>query len=171
VGSVLYRRDEPNIPDLRNTPHNCPGGITQGIADINTCPAIRNKQSLTIVDAIRPAVDGNHGAPLCVDYNGIVAGTDPVATEYMCLEIVRRYNQNPNWMLTESIPKAAALGLGTNNLFRIVFEENDVSAPIPELGLPLTIAGMAGLAALSYGSKRSQHKAPMRSASGKRDVS
>jgi uncharacterized protein (DUF362 family) len=122
--------------------------IHQRIADLNTCPMIRSKHSLTIVDALSPIVYGGPGHGVHANYNGVIAGIDPVATDYIGTQIMRRYNPG----LTSSplhIEKAAAHGLGTNDPNQIVFDERDVSAHIPELSLPLAIAGMAGMATLA----------------------
>jgi uncharacterized protein (DUF362 family) len=145
LGSILYRGlEEQDIPDMRITPHGCIAGLEQGIADLNSCPSIRSKHVLSIIDGIHPRVDT--GATYD-DYNGIIAGTDPVATDYIGTMIVKRITPSINPY--PHIQKAAALGLGTNNPFNIAFEENDVSAPIPEFGLPLTLVGMAGLAGMA----------------------
>jgi hypothetical protein len=78
------------------------------------------------------------------DYNGILAGMDPVATDYKGTEIIRRYNsgvpQNPS-----HIVKAAALGLGTNDPANIAFDERNVGTPVPEMPPALGLVGLAGL--------------------------
>jgi uncharacterized protein (DUF362 family) len=126
--------------------------VHQRIADLNTCPIIRTKHRLTIVDALSPTVKGGPGHGLHANYNGIIAGIDPVATDYVGTQIMRRYNPD----LTPSprhIEKAAAHGLGTNDPNQIIFDERDVSAHIPEFDLPLTAIGLAGMAALTRRSK------------------
>jgi uncharacterized protein (DUF362 family) len=173
MGSILYRgltaaggyEGALKIPDLEATPHNCPGGRPRGVADLNACPTIKDKHRLTIVDAIRPVFRGD--IPGEDQYNGIIAGTDPVATDYINLQIVRRYNPNFNKDLggiyaTEEVDYAAALGLGTNDPTKIFFDEGDVSTTIPEFMLPFAITGMLGISALALASgrtRRNQDKA------------
>ena len=130
--------------------------IHQRIADLNACPTIRTKHRLTIVDAIRPMVTDGPGHGTHVEYNGIVAGADPVATDYVGTQIIRRYNPDlPRNTL--HVDRAAALGLGTNDPAQIILDERDTSSPIPEYGMPLALAGMA---ALAYGSARSRSHRP-----------
>ncbi len=118
-------------------------GLHQGIADANLSPSIRNKHRLTICDAISPMITGGPSSGRHAEYNGILAGVDPVATDYVGTQIIRRYNpqvpENPI-----QIEKASALGLGTNDPTQIRFDEEDQSMPIHEPDLLI----MAGLAAL-----------------------
>jgi len=122
-------------------------GLQQGIADINACPTIRGKHRLTICDALSPMVTGGPSSGTHANYNGIIAGTDPVATDYIGTQIIRRYNpglaQNP-----AHLTKSAALGLGTNNPAEISFDERNVSQPVPELWVPGAAVGLAALRAL-----------------------
>jgi uncharacterized protein (DUF362 family) len=152
MGSILFRgllgnskEGELPVPDLLATPHSCSAGARQGIADLNTLPAIKDKHRLTIIDAIRPSKFGGHGTDN--NYNGIIAGTDPVATDYAATQVLRRYvfaPKNP-----DIIQKAANLGLGTNDPAQIVFDERSVMEPIPEIQLPMIMAGVAGLGLMS----------------------
>ena len=123
-------------------------GLSQAIADLNTCSAIRGKHRLSIVDAIEPMVTEGPSTGTHASYNGILAGTDPVAVDYIGTQIIRRYNpgltQNPS-----HITKASQLGLGTNDPASIDFDEADVGMPVPELPLALPVAGAIGLALMS----------------------
>jgi len=122
-------------------------GLHQGIADINTSPSIRSKHRLTIVDAIHPMVTGGPSAGSYADYNGIIAGRDPVATDYIGTRIIRRYNpsvpKNPT-----HIQRAADLGLGTNDPDRITFGERDVYG-VPEAGVFASALVAGGLSVLA----------------------
>jgi uncharacterized protein (DUF362 family) len=159
VGSILFRghtgssEGELPVPDILATPHACPAGIHQGVADINTIPAIKNKHRLTIIDAIHPGRFS--GLSTYNDYNGIIAGPDPVATDYAATQVLRRYidtSQNP-----QTIQKAAALGLGTNDPNQIIFDERSVTEPIPELQLPMVLAGIAGFGLMTL-ARRSENR-------------
>ena len=129
-------------------------GLSQGIADLNTCGTIRNKHRLNIVDAINPMVKNGPKYGDYSDYSGILAGRDCVATDYIGTQIIRRYNsgvpENPS-----HITKAAALGLGTNDPGEISFNERDVGAPVPEIPIPYAVAGLAALAVLAKRSRSS----------------
>jgi uncharacterized protein (DUF362 family) len=129
----------------RDAVHMCNGhGLHQGIADVNTCPAIRSKHRLTICDALRPMTTGGPSSGTFSHYGGILAGVDPVATDYVGTQIIRRYNsrvpQNPS-----HIQRAADLGLGTNDPSEIVFDEPGTQVPEPVLPV-----GLAILAAIAY---------------------
>ncbi len=121
--------------------------LHQGIADLNTAPSIRIKHRLCIADAIEPMVTGGPKYGTYANYNGILAGVDPVAVDYVGTQIIRRYNpsvpQTPAY-----IQKAADLGLGIADPARIVFEEADVGTPVPEMGPGLLLAGLIGLGLL-----------------------
>jgi uncharacterized protein (DUF362 family) len=123
-------------------------GLQQGIADLNSAPIIRSKHRLTICDAIDPMVKGGPSRGTHEHYNGIIAGMDPVATDYIGTQIIRRFNpslaQNPT-----HIRRATELGLGTDDPNHIEFDEVDLSQPVPEPSLALTAAtGMAAMALL-----------------------
>jgi uncharacterized protein (DUF362 family) len=156
MGSILYRGPETGSgPEILKTPHGNPLGKSQGIPDLNTCIDIQRKHRLTIVDALLPIVHGYGAGGTVAEYNGIIVGTDPVATDYIGAQVLRRYDPtrtgNP---LT--VANAAALGLGTNDPNKIVFDERGVSEPISELGsLPFAMVGLAGIA-LAYRSARSE---------------
>jgi len=132
-------------------------GLHQGIADVNSCETVRAKHRLTICDALRPMVTGGPSSGTHVEYRGILAGVDPVATDYIGTQIIRRYNpsvpKNP-----EHIRKAAALGLGTDDPSKIVFDERDLSAPMPELGSLPTVAVLAAFAALLIQGRRNSSR-------------
>ncbi len=135
LGSVRHRRSI----------HGGGGhGLHQGIADLNACSAIRSKHCLTVVDAIRPMVSGGPEVGKYADYNGIIAGTDPVATDYVGTQIIRTYNSSVPEMPIQ-IERAAALGLGTNDPNAIAFEGPGNPLPVPELPIGLAALGLASV--------------------------
>jgi len=123
-------------------------GLGQAIADLNTCATIRGKHRMSVVDAINPMVTGGPSSGTYSNYNGIIAGRDPVAVDYVSTQIIRRYNsgvpENPS-----HISNAASLGLGTNDPGSIYFDEGGVGTPVPELSIPLAAAGLGAVALIS----------------------
>jgi len=120
-------------------------GLHQGIADVNTCEEIREKQRLTICDAIRPMVTGGPSNGSYADYDGVLAGTDPVATDHIGTQIIRRYNPKiPE--VPQHVARAADLGLGTREPSQIAFDEGDVGVAVPEMGLAAGLAAVLSLA-------------------------
>jgi uncharacterized protein (DUF362 family) len=120
-------------------------GLHRGIADLNACPAIAEKHAFTICDAIDPMVTGGPSRGTHAHYNGIIAGRDPVATDYIGTQIIRRYNSRLLQTPTQ-VQMAADLGLGTCDPDLITFDERDYSMEIPDLGIPtltsMTLLGM-----------------------------
>ncbi len=87
IGTVLknYIRYS-GKPDAYHGEHNAKLG------EIWNLPFVRGKTRLVLVDALRPLCDkGPQPDPRYLwDYNGLLAGTDPVAVETVCLRIINR---------------------------------------------------------------------------------
>jgi hypothetical protein len=58
-------------------------------------PEVKGKTKLVLVDALRPLCDkGPQPDPRYMwDYKGLIAGTDPVAVEAVCLKIITQKRQ------------------------------------------------------------------------------
>ncbi len=74
------------------------------LGEIWNLPAVKGKTKLYLVDALRPLCDkGPQADPRYLwDYNGLIAGTDPVAVETVCLKIImekRRLLKGEPWPL------------------------------------------------------------------------
>lgn len=117
-------------------------GLSQAIADLNTCPHIAGKQRVCIVDAVNPMVTGGPSSGNLADYSGVLAGTDPVATDYVGTQIIRRYNSEVSEK-PKHLRKAAELGLGTCDPSNIQFDEQPPTGEVPESAVPLVIGGVA----------------------------
>ncbi|NQT83232.1 DUF362 domain-containing protein [bacterium] len=64
---------------------------SKDLGRIWTMPGVKGKSRIVIVDALRPLFDkGPQVVPQYLwHYNGIIAGTDPVAVEAVCLKIIQ----------------------------------------------------------------------------------
>lgn len=98
------------------------------LGEIWTMPHVKGKTKLVLVDALRPLCDkGPQPDPRYMwQYNGLIAGTDPVAVETVCLKILlekRHALRGEPWplspppLLVEMADKR--YGLGTSNLEEI----------------------------------------------------
>jgi len=98
------------------------------LAEMWDHPALKGKTRLVIVDALRVLF---HGGPqidprYLWDYKGLVIGTDPVAVDTVCLNIIQKKRneaQPPEWLLSPP-PKHIQVadtkyGLGTSDLAKI----------------------------------------------------
>jgi len=96
-----------------------------GIAEVNTIPVIRKKERLIICDALQALFEGgprwtpNYAWP----YGGIIVGTDPVAVDRVCLDILNRKRIESGLQsatpFASHIELSEKLGLGTANMDKI----------------------------------------------------
>jgi uncharacterized protein (DUF362 family) len=82
------------------------GGCSPYVADINTAPAIRDKQRLIICDALRVVYDGGptFKPSTTASYGAILAATDPVALDRVGWDIIDELRQKAG------LPTLAAAG-------------------------------------------------------------
>jgi len=122
VGSVgkdiKYRQTLFHHPiDEKNPIHKAMGRgapIAERIALINTAPDIKNKTRLIVGDALFGVyMRGPLGEPEFI-YNGLIVGTDPVATDHQARMIIEAERKKRNLPLIPSlhIDQAIKLGLG-----------------------------------------------------------
>jgi len=104
-------------PEEGNRAHQILGRgkpIAESIALINTAPDIRNKTRLIVGDALFGIyLRGPSGEPEFV-YNGLIVGTDPVATDHQARLIIEDERRKNNVPIVPSlhIEQAIKLGLG-----------------------------------------------------------
>jgi hypothetical protein len=101
------------------------------LGEIWLLPHVKGKTRLVLVDALRPLCDkGPQADPRYMwDYKGLIAGTDPVAVEAICLKILtarRDTLRGEPWPLSPP-PLCVAMadkryGLGTSRLSEIAVE-------------------------------------------------
>lgn len=98
------------------------------LGEIWNMPHVKGKTKLVLVDALRPLCDkGPQPDPRYMwQYRGLIAGTDPVAVETVCLKVILQKRQalrgepwplSPPPMVVERADKQ--YGLGTSNLEEI----------------------------------------------------
>lgn len=98
------------------------------LGEIWTMPHVKGKTKLVLVDALRPLCDkGPQPDPRYLwPYRGLIAGTDPVAVETVCLKVLLQKRQalrgepwplSPPPLVVEMADKR--YGLGTSNLEEI----------------------------------------------------
>lgn len=98
------------------------------LGEIWNMPHVKGKTKLVLVDALRPLCDkGPQPDPRYMwQYKGLIAGTDPVAVETVCLKVIMQKRQalrgepwplSPPPMVVEMADKR--YGLGTSNLNEI----------------------------------------------------
>ncbi|MCP4399769.1 MAG: DUF362 domain-containing protein [bacterium] len=101
------------------------------LGEIWNLPDVKGKTKLVLVDALYPLCDkGPQPDPRYKwGYNGLIAGTDPVATETVCLRILEEKRQalrgepwplSPPPLCVEAADKV--YGLGTSNMAEISIE-------------------------------------------------
>ena len=106
-----------NPVDEKNPMHKAMGRgapIAERIALINTAPDIKNKTRLIVGDALFGVyMRGPLGEPEFV-YNGLIVGTDPVATDHQARLIIEdeRKKRNLPFVPSSYIDHAIKLGLG-----------------------------------------------------------
>ncbi|MEW6238646.1 MAG: DUF362 domain-containing protein [Candidatus Omnitrophota bacterium] len=113
-------------------PRDYHGENNAKLGEIWNLPDVKGKTKLMLVDALRPLCDkGPQPDPQYMwNYNGLIAGADPVAVETVCLKIIsekrRAINKEP-WPLSppplcvEAADKVYKLG--TSNLAEIKIEK------------------------------------------------
>jgi uncharacterized protein (DUF362 family) len=86
----------------------------EAIALINTAPDIKNKTRLIVGDALFGVCTMGPVAPPEFAYNGLIVGTDPVATDHQARLIIENERKKRNLPLVPStqIDHAIKLGLG-----------------------------------------------------------
>jgi hypothetical protein len=105
------------------------------LAEMWEYPTLKGKTKLVIIDALRilynggPQIDPRY----LWDYKGLILGTDPVAVDAVCLDIIqkkRNATQPPNWIISPP-PKHIEVAdtkyhLGTSDLSKIKIVELEV---------------------------------------------
>jgi hypothetical protein len=103
------------------------------LGEIWNLPAVKGKTKLVLVDALRPLCDkGPQPDPRYLwNYSGLLAGTDPVAVETVCLRIInnkREAMRGEPWPLSPPPLCVAAADeqyhLGTSNMAEIHVEHS-----------------------------------------------
>jgi len=126
IGTVLK-----NYIMFSGSPDSYHKGNSAKLGEIWNLPFIKGKTKLVLVDALYPLCDkGPQPDPRYQwAYNGLVAGTDPVAVETVCLKIItekRKAIRNEPWPLSPPpiCVKAAdkVYGLGTSKMEEIKIE-------------------------------------------------
>jgi len=104
-----------------------------GIPEINAIPEIRNKERLVICNALRAIYKGGISwkASNAWPYGGIILGTDPVAVDRICLEILNEKRLQAGKRMIDNrsrhIQLSEQLGIGMANLDRIDLVEIDLA--------------------------------------------
>jgi Domain of unknown function (DUF362) len=90
IGTVLK-----NYITLSGNPSNYHAANNANLGEIWNMPHVKGKTRLVLVDALRPLCDkGPQQDPRYLwDYKGLIAGTDPVAVEAVCLQVILRKRQ------------------------------------------------------------------------------
>jgi len=107
-----------------DNPRSChPENCDPYIANINRDPLVKDKTRLIFCDAIQGIYDGGPGGTPQWVQNELMAAFDPVALDYVCLNIIekkRKENGLPYIVsMAKFIQTGADLGLGTNDINRI----------------------------------------------------
>jgi len=103
-----------------------------GIPEINAIPIIRNKERLIICNALQAIYKGGQswGAKKVWPYGGIVLGTDPVAVDRVCLQVINNKRLQENKSIIENrarhIQLSEQIGIGMANLEKIKVLEIDL---------------------------------------------
>ncbi len=126
IGTVLK-----NYIMFSGAPSNYHDANNVKLGEIWKLPIVAGKTRLVVVDALRPLCDkGPQPDPRYMwDYRGLVGGTDPVAVESVCLEIItekRRALRGEPWPLSPPPLCVTAAdetyGLGTSRRSEITLE-------------------------------------------------
>ena len=103
-----------------------------GIPEINTIPVIREKERLIICNALQAIYKGGVSwkPANAWPYGGIILGTDPVAVDRVCLEIINEKRLQSNKSIIDNrarhIQLSEQLGIGVANLDKIDLMEIDL---------------------------------------------
>ena len=126
IGTVLK-----NYITFSGNPQQYHDANNAKLGEIWNMPQVKGKTRLVLVDALRPLCDkGPQPDPRYLwNYNGLIAGTDPVAVEAVCLKVItekRRALRGEPWPLSPP-PLCVAMadekyGLGTSRLEEIKIE-------------------------------------------------
>jgi len=117
-----------NYISLNGSPSTYHDANNGKLGEIWNMPHVKGKTKLVLVDALRPLCDkGPQPDPRYMwAYKGLIAGTDPVAVETVCLKVIMEKRQalrgepwplSPPPMVVEMADKR--YGLGTSNLNEI----------------------------------------------------
>ena len=105
----------------------------KNLVHLNLMAPIREKTRLIIVDALRAQYHlGPGGDPRFQwNFNGMILGTDPVAVDAICLEIINRKRQEDSFepLDVPYLKWAREEGLGTNLSEEILVYEKDLNIP------------------------------------------
>jgi hypothetical protein len=123
IGTVLK-----NYIALSGKPSSYHGTNNANLGEIWNMPHVKDKTRLVLVDALRPLCDkGPQPDPRYLwDYKGLIAGTDPVAVEAVCLKVILQKRQalrgepwplSPPPLCVEMADKK--YGLGTSRMEQI----------------------------------------------------
>jgi len=126
IGTVLK-----NYIMFSGSPYNYHKSGSAKLGEIWNLPHVKGKTKLVLVDSLYPLCDkGPQPDPRYLwAYNGLVAGTDPVAVETVCVKIItekRKALRGEPWPLSpppicvEAADKV--YGLGTSNMAEIKIE-------------------------------------------------
>lgn len=126
IGTVLK-----NYIMYSGRPRNYHDANNANLGEIWLLPGVKGKTRLALVDALRPLCDkGPQPDPRYFwDYNGLIAGTDPVAVDAVGLQIImakRRALRGEDWPLSPPLCVAAAdekFGLGTGRMSEIAIDK------------------------------------------------
>ncbi len=93
-----------NVPDV-GVAYSIHGDSCAECCMVNAIPAVRDKCRLIVVDATRPLFNGGPqvNPQYLWPYNGIIVGTDPVAVDAVCIEILearRREHKGADWPIS-----------------------------------------------------------------------
>jgi hypothetical protein len=126
IGTVMK-----NYIMFSGRPDNYHDANSAKLGEIWLRPEVKGKTKLVLVDALRPLCDkGPQPDPRYMwDYKGLIAGTDPVATEAVCLKVItakRQALRGEPWPLSPPPLCVAAADevydLGTSRLDEIAIE-------------------------------------------------
>lgn len=126
IGTVLK-----NYITFSGSPSNYHDANNAKLGEIWRMPHVKGKTRLVLVDALRPLCDkGPQPDPRYLwNYNGLIAGTDPVAVETVCLRIItekRKALRGEPWPLSPPplcvVMADEKYGLGTSRLSDIKIE-------------------------------------------------
>lgn len=127
IGTVLK-----NYIMYSGRPRNYHDANNANLGEIWLLPGVKGKTRLALVDALRPLCDkGPQPDPRYFwDYNGLIAGTDPVAVDAVGLQIImakRRALRGEDWPLSPPPLCVAAadekFGLGTGRMSEIAIDK------------------------------------------------